>query len=129
MKLVSFQVASPIGPVTRIGAVDANGAYVDLAAAWAGFATSLGATSDAATRLAASIFPPDMVDFIATGDVGLDEPLLSAELRVGSRSRGDQRDRGRDDESRCVSHDVSTKNVIRNRPSRPDTGWDDGKCK
>ena len=72
MKLVTFQIATSLGPVTRIGAVDDNGAYVDLAAAWAGFATSLGATSDAAARLAAAIFPPGMVDFIATGDVGMD---------------------------------------------------------
>lgn len=72
MKLVCFQVATAIGPVTRIGAVDANEDFVDLAAAWVGFATNLGATPDAATRLAAALFQPDMVGFIATGDVGLD---------------------------------------------------------
>jgi 2-keto-4-pentenoate hydratase/2-oxohepta-3-ene-1,7-dioic acid hydratase in catechol pathway len=72
VKLVSFQVATPVGPIVRIGAVDTNDAFVDLAAAWAGFAASLGATPETATRLAAAIFPPDMVDFIAAGDVGLD---------------------------------------------------------
>jgi 2-keto-4-pentenoate hydratase/2-oxohepta-3-ene-1,7-dioic acid hydratase in catechol pathway len=72
VKLVSFQVATPVGPIVRIGAVDANNDYVDLAAAWAGFATSIGSTPDAAVRLAAAIFPPDMVGFIATSDVGMD---------------------------------------------------------
>lgn len=87
MKLISFQVATPLGPATRIGAIAVNGDYVDLASAWTGFATSLGATPEAATRLAMATFPPGMVGFIATGEVGLDaarQALAWAEAHPGS---------------------------------------------
>lgn len=73
MKLVSFQVPTPIGAVTRIGAVDPDGgAYVDLAAAYTHWLAERGAAPEAAGRLANAVFPSDMAGFIGGGEVALD---------------------------------------------------------
>jgi len=74
MKLVSFSLSTPIGTVTRIGAVvaDPSPRYLDLNAAYQQFLVSTGATPEAARRMADGIFPASMVEFIANGPVGMD---------------------------------------------------------
>jgi len=72
VKFVSFEVPTALGAVTRIGAVDARGAFVDLLAGYTHWLARLGATPEAASRIAAAVFPPDMVGFIAGGEVVLD---------------------------------------------------------
>ncbi len=72
MKLVSFEVPTALGAVTRIGAVDGQGDFVDLLAGYTHWLASLGATPEAAHRIAAAVFPADMVGFIAGGEVVLD---------------------------------------------------------
>ncbi len=74
MKLVSFSLPTPIGVVTRIGAqVDDPGPrYLDLNAAYRHFLVSIDADPVAAQRIADAIFPAAMVDFVASGPVGMD---------------------------------------------------------
>jgi len=72
VKLVSFEVPTAIGAIARIGAVDGHGAFVDLDAAYRHWLLDMGATAEAASRLAAALFPGDMVAFIAGGEVVLD---------------------------------------------------------
>ncbi len=67
MKLVSFQVSTPIGPVVRIGAVGPQEAFVDLNAAYTHRLMSDGSAPEAARRIAAAVLPSDMVEFIAGG--------------------------------------------------------------
>ena len=72
MKLVSFEIPTTIGNVRRIGAIDDHGTYVDLQAAYGHFLASLDATPAGAQRIAASVFPGDMVAFIEGGIAALD---------------------------------------------------------
>lgn len=71
MKLVSFCVSTPVGPMIRIGAVDLQGRYVDLRAAFQEHLKSQGATPTAAARIATAFLPSDMVDFIEAGENSL----------------------------------------------------------
>jgi 2-keto-4-pentenoate hydratase/2-oxohepta-3-ene-1,7-dioic acid hydratase in catechol pathway len=72
MKLVSFEVATAIGPVVRIGAVVADRGYLDLNAVYRHFLVSIDATPEAARRIADAVIPPSMVAFIQAGPVSLD---------------------------------------------------------
>jgi 2-keto-4-pentenoate hydratase/2-oxohepta-3-ene-1,7-dioic acid hydratase in catechol pathway len=67
VKLVTFQAPTPIGPQNRIGAVDADGRYVDLASAYRAHLLEWGLTQVAATRISAALLPSDMVAFIEGG--------------------------------------------------------------
>ncbi len=91
MKLVSFEVPTTIGAVPRIGAVDPAGAYVDLATAYSHWLAERGAGPEAAGRLAAAVFPTDMVGFIGSGEVGLDaaRQALDWALAHDGESAGD----------------------------------------
>jgi 2-keto-4-pentenoate hydratase/2-oxohepta-3-ene-1,7-dioic acid hydratase in catechol pathway len=68
MKLATFEISTPVGPVRRIGAA-VDGRLVDLAAAYAAHLESTDPGCDA-QRLAGMLLPPDMVMFLGTGDVG-----------------------------------------------------------
>lgn len=68
MKLATFEIPTPAGPLRRVGAV-VDGRLIDLAAAYAAHLDRVDSGCDA-QRLAAMLFPPDMVAFIAAGDVG-----------------------------------------------------------
>lgn len=72
MKLVSFRVPTPLGAQIRIGAVDASGDYVDLAAAYLVHLLGRGPTRAAAARITAALLPSDMVAFIEGGDSSLE---------------------------------------------------------
>lgn len=71
MRLVSFQVTTPTGPMVRIGAVAADGRYVDLQSAWRDQLVAEGASSEGAARLAMAAIPSDMVAFIQNGPAAL----------------------------------------------------------
>jgi 2-keto-4-pentenoate hydratase/2-oxohepta-3-ene-1,7-dioic acid hydratase in catechol pathway len=62
MKLVTFSIATPLGPITRIGA-QSHGRVVDLAAAYAELLARRGV--HAAQELAAATIPESMADFLA----------------------------------------------------------------
>jgi 2-keto-4-pentenoate hydratase/2-oxohepta-3-ene-1,7-dioic acid hydratase in catechol pathway len=68
MKLATFEIPTAAGPLRRIGAsVDRK--LVDFAAAYAAHLESSDAGCDA-QRLAAMLFPSDMIAFLGAGDVG-----------------------------------------------------------
>jgi len=72
MRLVSFELPTPAGALTRIGAVLPDGRYTDLQSAWRAVLASSGASKEGAARLAAATIPSDMVAFIENGPVALD---------------------------------------------------------
>ena len=70
MKLATFEIPTPAGPVRRIGAAIAD-RVVDLATAYAVHVERVNPGSDAA-RIAAFLCPPDMTAFLGLGRMGLD---------------------------------------------------------
>ncbi len=72
MRLVSFELSTVTGPVTRIGAVLPDGRYADLQSAYRAVLGDNGASREGAARLAAATIPSDMVAFIQNGVTALD---------------------------------------------------------
>jgi len=72
VRLVSFELPTPVGALTRIGAVLADGRYADLQSAYRAVLVDSGASKEGAARLAAAIIPSDMVAFIENGPTALD---------------------------------------------------------
>ncbi|MCM3880152.1 MAG: fumarylacetoacetate hydrolase family protein [Vicinamibacterales bacterium] len=68
MKLATFEIPTPAGPLRRIGAA-VDGRLVDFAASYAAHLDRVDHGSDA-QRIASFVFPPDMVAFLGTGDLG-----------------------------------------------------------
>jgi 2-keto-4-pentenoate hydratase/2-oxohepta-3-ene-1,7-dioic acid hydratase in catechol pathway len=71
MRLVSFELPTPAGALTRIGAVMPNGRYTDLQSAYRALLSDK-ASKEGAARLAAATIPSDMVAFIENGRIALD---------------------------------------------------------
>lgn len=65
MKLATFEIAGPLGPITRIGALDGK-TLIDLNAACAAMLSGGGITGRA-QEIADAIVPPSMIDFITGG--------------------------------------------------------------
>jgi 2-keto-4-pentenoate hydratase/2-oxohepta-3-ene-1,7-dioic acid hydratase in catechol pathway len=72
MRLVSFQIPTPMGLQTRIGALDGQGRVVDLAAAYRLKLLSEGLAERAAARISAALLPGDMVGLIEGAERSLD---------------------------------------------------------
>ncbi len=72
MRLVSFQIPTPMGPQTRTGALDAQGRVVDLAAAYRLKLLLDGLAERAAARISAALLPGDMVELIEGGERALE---------------------------------------------------------
>ena len=72
MRLVSFELPTPAGTLTRIGAVLPDGRYADLQSAWRAVLADNGASKEGAARLAAATIPSDMVAFIENGPAARD---------------------------------------------------------
>jgi 2-keto-4-pentenoate hydratase/2-oxohepta-3-ene-1,7-dioic acid hydratase in catechol pathway len=68
MKLATFEIPTPAGPLRRVGAA-VDGKLIDFAAAYAAYLEDTDPGCDA-QRLAGSMFPPDMVALIGAGDAG-----------------------------------------------------------
>jgi 2-keto-4-pentenoate hydratase/2-oxohepta-3-ene-1,7-dioic acid hydratase in catechol pathway len=68
MKLATFDIPTPAGPLRRIGAA-VDGRVVDFAAAYAGYLERTDPGCDS-QRVAAMLFPPDMVLFLGSGALG-----------------------------------------------------------
>jgi 2-keto-4-pentenoate hydratase/2-oxohepta-3-ene-1,7-dioic acid hydratase in catechol pathway len=68
MKLATFEIPTAAGPLRRIGAA-VDGGLIDLAAAYTAHLDKADPGCDA-QRLAASLFPSDMVAFLGAGDTG-----------------------------------------------------------
>jgi 2-keto-4-pentenoate hydratase/2-oxohepta-3-ene-1,7-dioic acid hydratase in catechol pathway len=82
MKLATFEIPTIAGPVRRIGAA-VDGRLVDFAAAFAAHLDREDPGSDA-PRLAAQLFPPDMVLFLGAGALGrrMAEQAIEAAART-----------------------------------------------
>jgi len=72
MRLVSYELSTVTGPVTRIGAVLPDGRFADLQSAYRAVLGDNGASREGAARLAAATIPSDMVAFIQNGVTALD---------------------------------------------------------
>ena len=72
MRFVSFEVPSVSGQQVRVGALDASGRVVDLAAALRGKLLEEGLGREAASRVSAALIPADMVGVIEGGARSLD---------------------------------------------------------
>jgi 2-keto-4-pentenoate hydratase/2-oxohepta-3-ene-1,7-dioic acid hydratase in catechol pathway len=70
MRLVTFEVSTPLGAFERVGALLANGDVVDLNASFASYLQADGESEPG--RLAAVVLPPDMLAFLEMGGTGLD---------------------------------------------------------
>jgi 2-keto-4-pentenoate hydratase/2-oxohepta-3-ene-1,7-dioic acid hydratase in catechol pathway len=70
MKLCTFEVATPLGPFERLGALTSAGVIVDLNAAFAAYLEADGETQP--SRLAAVVLPPDMLAFLEMGATAAD---------------------------------------------------------
>lgn len=71
MRLLSFRVNTPDGPIVRIGALHGS-EVVDLSAAYRLELLRKGLTNSAAIRLSSALLPNDMVAFIENGEAGMD---------------------------------------------------------
>ena len=82
MRLCSFAVATPLGPLRRIGLATPQG-ILDATAARAAFLERrLPAT--AAQRIAAAEVPPDMLAFLDTGPLAMEWLAEAAEAVLGA---------------------------------------------
>jgi 2-keto-4-pentenoate hydratase/2-oxohepta-3-ene-1,7-dioic acid hydratase in catechol pathway len=72
MRFVSFEVPSIMGAQIRVGALDAAGRIVDLAAALRGKLLDEGLAPEAALRVSSALMPADMVGVIEGGARALD---------------------------------------------------------
>ncbi len=97
MKLATFEIATPAGPLQRIGAA-VDGRLIDFAAAYAAHLDRADPGCDA-QRLGSLLFPPDMVSFIGTGDVG----RRAADLAVNAAATIDE---AFDTRTSYASHEV-----------------------
>ncbi|MGN6100944.1 MAG: fumarylacetoacetate hydrolase family protein [Devosia sp.] len=88
MRLVSFVVGTPIGPLTRVGAVLADGRYADLEAAYRGSLLAGGLSPAGAHRLSRAAVPSDMVGFIENGDIALDAARRGLEFVAAGGEAG-----------------------------------------
>ncbi|MDE0538149.1 MAG: fumarylacetoacetate hydrolase family protein [Rhodospirillales bacterium] len=70
MKLVTFEVPSPAGPLRRIGAQSGDN-IVDLNLAYAAYLQASGRT-DRAREIADAMIPADMIEFFKGGELGRD---------------------------------------------------------
>src|SRR4029450_3778137 len=84
MKLATFEISTPAGPLRRIGAA-VDGRLIDFAAGYAAFPDDADPGCDA-QRLAGLMFPPDIVALIGAGDVG----RRAADQAIGGAGRTDE---------------------------------------
>ncbi len=71
MKLVSFQIKTPLGAHLRLGVLDGLG-VIDLQQAYAHRLMSTGMSPGAVHRISRAVVPTNMVSFIEGGDLSLD---------------------------------------------------------
>jgi len=80
MKLATFEVSTPAGPLRRLGAaVERSQRVVDLAAAYAAHLDRQDPGCDA-SRIASLLFPPDMTLFLGSGTLGLDAARSAVDI-------------------------------------------------
>jgi 2-keto-4-pentenoate hydratase/2-oxohepta-3-ene-1,7-dioic acid hydratase in catechol pathway len=93
VKLVTFRVATPVGCVERVGALQPDDVIVDLTAAVAAELADRGVAQPG--RLAAVTAPPDMLAFIEMGEIALDASRRALDFvaKLGHDARGPNEER------------------------------------
>ena len=86
MKLVTFEVSTPVGPIRRIGAMQQNG-IVDLNMGYTCYLAEKYGVSQA-YELAAAILPPDMIAFLRRGEEGRDKATLTLDYVARCQGKG-----------------------------------------
>lgn len=85
MKFCTFEIATPLGPVQRVGAAVGT-QVVDLAAAYYAWLTETEQASPAgAARQAAALIPTDMVHLLENGDTGMTACQQALEYASGAQ--------------------------------------------
>jgi 2-keto-4-pentenoate hydratase/2-oxohepta-3-ene-1,7-dioic acid hydratase in catechol pathway len=88
MRLVTFEVATPVGPVRRVGALrDGDREVVDLNAGYRWLAGSRGETAPGA--LADYLLPPDMISLISRREIALPAAAQVLEAVTGRPVTGE----------------------------------------
>jgi len=85
MKLVTFEVSTPVGPIRRIGAIQQD-RIVDLNMGYTRYLAEKYGTP--AYELAAAILPPDMIGFLRRGEEGKDRAALTLDYVARCRDKG-----------------------------------------
>ena len=83
MRLVSFDLPSAMGRHVRVGALDAAGDVVDLAAAHRFALIEEGLAAQAAARISEALLPGDMVALIEGGERSLEAARRALEWAAG----------------------------------------------
>jgi 2-keto-4-pentenoate hydratase/2-oxohepta-3-ene-1,7-dioic acid hydratase in catechol pathway len=83
MKLTTFEVPTPVGPLRRLGAL-ADDRVVDLATAYAAHLERRDPGADA-ERITSMLFPSDMVAHLASGQMGRDAARHAIDAALGTR--------------------------------------------
>lgn len=93
MRYATFEIASPLGPLERVGALTAAGTLVDVTLA---YARSLDGRVDPqrALALAEAVVPPDLLVILENGEVGSDA-VAAAIDEVAGAAVGEQDSLGR----------------------------------
>jgi 2-keto-4-pentenoate hydratase/2-oxohepta-3-ene-1,7-dioic acid hydratase in catechol pathway len=77
LKLATFEIRTPLGPIRRIGAA-VDGRLIDFAAAYAAYLDRADSGCEE-QKIAALLFPPDMVSFLERGALGRKAALHAIE--------------------------------------------------
>ena len=89
MKLASFQVGTPVGRFTRIGAVQADGTIIDLSSSYAALKAWEGEPQS--YRVMEALVPPDMRRFVEAGSTALKEAQRAVDYALHEQpSKGPQ---------------------------------------
>jgi 2-keto-4-pentenoate hydratase/2-oxohepta-3-ene-1,7-dioic acid hydratase in catechol pathway len=91
MMLATFEIATPAGPLRRIGAA-VDGTLIDFAAGYAAHLDRHDSGCDA-QRLAAAVFPPDMVSFLGGGCLAMTAAEQAIEAALETDEAFDARTR------------------------------------
>ena len=85
MKLVTYEVSTAMGPLSRIGAVSRE-KVIDLNLAYALYLMD-NKKSGRPHELAAAVVPPDMVSFLKSGKQGMEASATTIDYIAGKRSK------------------------------------------
>ena len=85
MKLVTFEISTPIGPVHRIGAINGE-KVIDLNLGYTRYVVDNG-NSGQPYELAAAVIPPDMICFLRSGKQGMEAAAAAIDYVTKKRPK------------------------------------------
>jgi len=134
MKLATFEVETPVGPVQRVGVVDSS-SFLDVTAGYGRLLSNRG--NPRAEAMAETVAPPDMIDFLRGGEQSMvaAEEVLKTEFGPDATGPTGARIRYEYDEVRHCSP-LPRPNSIRDfmvyedhgEPDKPDSWYEYPPC-